>query len=337
MHFQLYAAALFIAASTAAAVRAGEPRTAIVDAPVRGHIHPSICKAQDGTLVVVFQGSNVLLCSRSQDGGSSWQPPRRIAATARRPDSIRATKKFEIYPGTADVLADGRSLVTWNYIADDKAADGYYERALLYTTSSDQGRTWSPQQLIGPVDGKHLGAVRHNVLPWSDGRWLLPLRTGPPRLFAPKSDGLEVFPLVGPDKKQHEFQQIIRVADGALLAMGPILLRSTDDGRSWRQIDNFPAAAKSRDNLEGRYLTALSGGGVLVTWGVGRDNHGLRFNLSPDGGKTWNRKTVHLLPKTSVAARYYSARTIQLDNENVGTVFMNSGGVFFLKVGLDRL
>src|SRR5262245_2832513 len=33
-----------------------------------------------------------------------------------------------------------RLLVTCNYIADDKTKDGYYERALLYTLSSDQGR-----------------------------------------------------------------------------------------------------------------------------------------------------------------------------------------------------
>ena len=38
-------------------------------------------------------------------------------------------------------------------VADGKAKDGYYERALLYTPSSDQGRTWSEQQLIGPVEG----------------------------------------------------------------------------------------------------------------------------------------------------------------------------------------
>jgi hypothetical protein len=38
-----------------------------------------------------------------------------------------------------------------------------------------------------------------------------------------------------------------------------------------------------------------------------------------------------------VTARYYSARTIQLDEGHVGTVFMNRQGVHFLKVNLDRV
>jgi len=315
----------------------GRP-VAIVDAPQSGHIHPSICRTKSGTLVVVYRGTDVMMRTRSTDGGQTWEKPRPIATTSRRPDVIRKVKKFEVYPGTADTLPDGRVLVTWNYIADDKANDGYYERALLSTQSKDEGRTWSEQRLIGPVDGKHLGAVRHNVLPWSNGRWLLPLRVGPPRLLDPKTGQLEVFPLIGPDRKQHEFQQVVRTDSGTLLAMGPVLLRSTDRGRNWTAVKNFPAVPDARDNAEGRFLTTLSDGRVLVTWGVGNQNKGLRYNLSADDGATWSSdRTVILLPNTDVTARYYSARTVQLDGKHVGSVFMNSRGVHFLKVALDRL
>ncbi|MCA9023419.1 MAG: exo-alpha-sialidase, partial [Planctomycetaceae bacterium] len=150
--------------------RAEEKPVSILARKIGGHIHPSICRAGDGTLIVVFKGENVLLCSRSGDQGASWSTPEPISTSAKRPAVIREVQKFEVYPGTVDALPDGRILVTWNYIADDKAKDGYYERALLYSLSDDQGRTWSEQRLIGPVDGKHLGAVRHNVLPWSEGR-----------------------------------------------------------------------------------------------------------------------------------------------------------------------
>ena len=310
----------------------------ILAARIGGHIHPSICRTQDGTLVVVYKGANVLMCSRSTDAGQTWSKSEPIATSAKRPDVVRKVRKFEVYPGTADTLPDGRVLVTWNYIADDKANDGYYERALLYSISSDQGRTWTGQKLIGPVDGKHLGAVRHNVLPWSDGRWLLPLRVGPPRLFDSATGELVVFPLVGPDGKQHEFQQISRTVTGSLLAMGLVLLHSNDKSLSWSSIEGFPAIPDKRDNAEGRYLTTLTDGRVLVTWGVGNDNKGLRYNLSSDDGQTWDgTRTVILLPETSIAARYYSARTIQLDDEHVGTVFMNRDGVHFLKVHLNRL
>ncbi len=50
------------------------------------------------------------------------------ASPLRADEAVRAVKVFEVYPGTADTLPDGRVLVTWNYIADDKAKDGYYER-----------------------------------------------------------------------------------------------------------------------------------------------------------------------------------------------------------------
>jgi predicted esterase len=317
---------------------AEEQAVTIADGPISGHIHPSICRTVEGTLVVVYRGTDILMCSRSMNDGETWSTPVPIATSAKRPDGIREVKKFEIYPGTVDTLPDKRLLLTWNYIADDKATDGYYERALLYSLSSDQGLTWSDQKLIGPIDGKHLGAVRHNVLPWSEGRWLLPLRSGPPRLFDPETGKLTVFPIIGPDGKQHEFQQIVRTAKGSLLAMGPVLLNSQDKGKTWTTIENFPAVPDKRDNAEGRYLTTLSDGRVLVTWGIGQDNKGLRYHLSADGDKTWDKdRTVILLPDTNVAARYYSARTVQLDDRHVGTVFMNRDGIHFLKVNLDRL
>ncbi len=331
---------VIIAAGCLLTLRTDGSRVMAEDAPVlvgssaTGHVHPSICRTKDGTLIVVFKGANVLMCSRSADGGQTWEKPETIATSAKRPEVIREVKIFEVYPGTADVLPDDRVLVTWNYIADDPGR--LYERALLYSISSDQGRTWSEQALIGPVDGKHLGAVRHNVLLWTDGRWLLPLRAGPPRLFDPKTGEFTAFTLTGPDNKQHAFQQIVRTVKWTLLAMGPVMLRSTDDGRSWTTVEAF-RAVPDIDTAEGRYLTVLTDGRVLVTFGVGTANKGLSYNVSADDGLTWNNDhTVVLLPERNIAARYYSARTVQLDDHHAGTVFV-SGGVYFLKVSLDRV
>jgi hypothetical protein len=109
------------------------PVTVASSPKAAGHIHPSICRAKDGTLIIVYKGPQVLMRARSTDGGKTWEQPEAIATSAKRPDVIREVKVFEVCPGTADMLPDGRLIVTWNYIADDKAKDGYYERALLYT------------------------------------------------------------------------------------------------------------------------------------------------------------------------------------------------------------
>lgn len=265
----------------------GEEQPVTIATGTSGHVHPSICRTKDGTLVVVYKRGQALLRTRSTDGGTTWETPAPIPTSAKRPDVIREVKTFEVYPGTADTLPDDRILVTWNYIADDKAKDGYYERALLYSLSADQGQTWSEQGLIGPVEGKHLGAVRHNVLPWTHGRWLLPLRGAPPRLFDPMSGESQVFPLLAPDGKQHAFQQIVRTAKGTLLAMGPVMLRSTDEGGTWKLVEGF-RSVPDIDTAEGRYLTTLADGRVLVTFGVGHDNKGLHYNVSADDGVTWN-------------------------------------------------
>src|SRR6266511_538166 len=80
------------------------PVTVAASPKAGGHVHPSICRAKDGTLVVVYKGPQVLMRARSTDGGKTWEQPEAIATTAKRPDVIRATKTFEVYPGTADAL-----------------------------------------------------------------------------------------------------------------------------------------------------------------------------------------------------------------------------------------
>lgn len=60
-------------------LKADDRPVVIVDAPVSGHIHPSICRTMDGTLIVVFKGTIVLMWARSTDGGQSWEWPVPIA------------------------------------------------------------------------------------------------------------------------------------------------------------------------------------------------------------------------------------------------------------------
>src|SRR6266404_1737076 len=121
-HFASFVVALGIGCGSLAFL-VGNGLAQAEDAPVTvasspkagGHIHPSICRAKDGTLIVVYKGPQVLMRARSTDGGKTWEQPETIATSAKRPEVIRETKTFEVYPGTADALPDGRLLVTWNY------------------------------------------------------------------------------------------------------------------------------------------------------------------------------------------------------------------------------
>ena len=131
MALMVSARALAVVLTCAPLTFADQP-VAVLDAAISGHVHPSICQTPNGVLVVVYRGNEVLMCASSTDGGQTWTTPVAIATTTKRPDSIREKiTRFEIYPGTADTLPDGRVLVTWNYIADAKDVDEYYERALL--------------------------------------------------------------------------------------------------------------------------------------------------------------------------------------------------------------
>ena len=69
-----------------------------------------------------------------------------------------------------------------------------------------------------------------------------------------------------PSEKPISFRQIVRTPKGTLLAMGPQMLRSTDEGKSWKVVPGM-RAVPDVDTEEGRYLTTLSDGRVLVTFG----------------------------------------------------------------------
>ena len=379
-------------ASGAAGPRDDPTPVSILSAEIGGHVHPSICRADDGALVVAYaqmlddsNGQDVLMCSRSENTGATWSTPVQIAATRKHPGpSLRDTGTFEIYPGTINTLPDGRILLTWQYIATGDPE--YKEGALCSCISGDAGRTWGPLKVItdpaDPPDPKatdsrkrHLGAMRHGVLPWPDGRWLLPLRDPPadfspwgPRLYDEKTGAVERYaPLTrGGEGARPEvngpIKQVVRTADGSLLAMsagGPYTPKGDTveglapvlhyDGTSWTLVEGFPAGMEpppgtaladwdDDGDREGRFLTPLSDGRVVVTWVYAHDPMGIHYNVSSSGGKVWDaQKTVTMLKDTPVIGRYYSPRTVQLDAGTLGTVFMNRHGVHYVTVSLDGI
>jgi hypothetical protein len=304
----------------------------IVQGRLSGHVHPSLARTKDGTLVVVFQGKGVLMRSRLKKGAENWEAARPIPGTDWRPPYIPKTPHVEIYPCSLDRLPDDRLLVTWNYIGADKAKD-YYARPLVASLSADAGLTWSKPVILGPFGKIDLGAMRHSMLPLTKSRWLLPLRKIAPVVFDEKTKKLEPFPIKTADGKSHVAVQIIRTTKGTLLAMAPDLMRSTDGGQLWQRVPKFPGIAKG-DNAQGRYLTPLDDGRVVLTWGVGTDNKGIRYNVTADDGQTWGA-TRHVLKENDVTARYGSPRTVQLGKNKIGTVYFNRFGLYLIRVTLN--
>ena len=304
----------------------------IVQGSLSGHVHPSLARTKDGTLVVVFQGKGMLMRSRLKPGAENWEAARLIPGTDWRPAYIPKTPHVEIYPCSLDRLPDDRLLVTWNYIGADKAKD-YYARPLVASLSADAGLTWSKPVILGPFENKDLGAMRHSMLPLTKSRWLLPLRQIAPVVFHEETRTLTPFPIKTADGKSHVAVQIIRTAKGTLLAMAPDLLRSTDGGKLWQRVPKFPGIAKG-DNAQGRFLTPLDDGRVVLTWGVGTDNKGIRYNVLADDGQTWGA-TQHVLKENDVTARYGSPRTVQLGKNKIGTVYFNRFGLYLIRVTLN--
>ena len=306
----------------------------IVQGKLSGHVHPSLARTAQDTLVVTFQGKGVILCSRLNPRAENWSAAKPIPGSERRPSYIPKTPHVEIYPCSLDRLPDDRLLATWNYIGADNAKK-FYARPLIASLSTDAGRTWSKSFIIGPFgnDSKtDLGAMRHSMLPLAKDRWLLPLREVAPVVFHEKSKRLVPFP-IKIASKSHMAVQIIRTAKGTLLAMAPDLLRSTDSGKTWATVSKFPGIAAG-DNAQGRFLTALDDGRVVLTWGKDRDNKGIRYNVSRDDGRTWGT-TRHVLPANDVTARYGSPRTVQLGKNQIATVYFNRFGLYLIRVTLD--
>ena len=215
-------------------------------------------------------------------------------------------------------------LVSFRTPADEQPAPSSGDSAVVaapapQASSGTSGSTGSTDSTGDAATGSAQGASQTIDGPVVDTRY------GPVQVEI-TVDGSQVTGVVAlqlPDGDRRSYQQIIRTRQGTLLAMGIVMHRSTDEGKTWQLVEGF-RTPKDGDYAEGRYLTVLSDGRLLVTWGVGtNDNSGLYYNFSDDDGLTWNNDhTAVLFPQMRIAARYYSGRTVQIDEGHVGTVFL---------------
>jgi len=291
-----------------------------VETGVSGHIHPALCITSKGTLVAVFCKAEYkpYLITRSTDGGRTWSQP------ALFPHTI----KDSIYPGSLTTLSDGRLVHAWNVWFT--LADAAKSRHAAFSISSDDGITWSaPRSLAKNKDPKVHSVIRHPILEVSPDSWLLPLadRTV---LYHPATGEETPFG----DATSHGLVPVVRTPAGTLVSGAG--KRSTDGGKTWRQINPFPDVSTQGWRHE---LVALKNGWLLASQilgpGVGGDR--INFIVSRDDGKSWDmdHPVEFYNPGRPIGGRA-CPRTVEMDQQTLGTIFYDTSekqpggsGVFF--------
>lgn len=323
----------------------------VPEAPVRvgtvidGHVHPSLCVARNGDVLAVYNqqggGGKELLLSRSNDGGRTW--------SAAKP--IPGIDHCSIYPGSLTTLSTGRIVLQWScYHSEGEKL----WRQPHYCTSDDDGRTWSEVREIPLPDLTNYSCLRHPLLELAPNRWVLPLydRT---IVFDPATSRIEPFG----DGRRHGLVPIVKTRAGAILSGAPVAnsgmpistpvnlvrgLRSVDQGRTWQALHALPTFG-----VAGYDLTVLRNGWIVLTsivYGVGQDGEwAYQVSVSRDDGRTWemDRAVTVYNPGRRIAGRGWP-RTVQLDNETLGTLFYDldanqagGPGVFFVRTPIRAL
>jgi hypothetical protein len=292
--------------------------------PVNGHIHPSLCRAQSGALVVTYGHVNHcdLRITRSLDGGQTWSPA----------EPFLHTIKKTYYPGSLTTLADGRLVHAWNRWSGE--TNESEPRSVIYSISSDDGVTWSEPQPF-PRDPQVRSVIRHPLVELSRNRWLIALddRTMVFDHISGKGDSFG-------DGRLHGLVPIVRTPRGTFVSGAG--LRSTDEGRTWQQINKFPNLKEQGWRHE---MVCLSNGWLLASeiLGPGFGGEAIRYVISIDDGATWDRTFEYYRPNRPIGGRA-CPRTVELDKQTIGVIFYDidpnqdgGPGLFFLRIPLAKL
>jgi hypothetical protein len=223
--------------------------------------------------------------SRSTDGGRTWSDPVKLPYRDRPwlgfDESFELGGKYETSPMNGTIYLSGMNTMQ----SRDAIPDG---RAMVFSRSRDQGKTWEPGTLFTHDDGGPDPSV--------------PIAMGHINGILVSRGGTIVMPYWG----------FAHVSDTASLGLpagvvaGRIrILASDDGGKSFAAIRNGPLSYYNR--------TAFTGGGGMgdrsaidistgkfkdriyiayAEWDIYSKRHIVRLAYSSDFGKTWNTTTV---------------------------------------------
>ncbi|MBY0525778.1 MAG: glycoside hydrolase [Gemmataceae bacterium] len=305
---------------------AAEPTPVRIAGDVSGHIHPAVCVAKSGAIVVVYSKSDFkdLRLSRSADGGKTWSEP----------VAVPPTEKLSLYPGSLTTLRDGRIVHAWNtWYKNDKDAKS---RFVQFAVSSDEGKTWSEAKSL-PKNPDAESIIRHPFVERRPSEWLFSL-SDKTVVYDPKTEKATPFG----DGRTHGLVPVVRTPKGTYVSGSGV--RSTDEGKSWDKVAPFP---KIGDNGWRFDLATLSNGWLVASEVLGTGVGGDRWRLvvSHDDGKSWDfdRAVEYYNPGRPIGGRA-CPRAVSLDRDTLGIVFYDvdpkqtgGPGVFFLRVPMTKL
>eukprot|EP00913_Durusdinium_trenchii_P028363 g26591.t1 len=150
-------------------------------------------------------------------------------------------------------------------------------------------------------------------------------------VFDPKTEESEPFG----DGKVHGLVPIVQTPSGTFVSGAG--LRSTDRGKSWKKISDFPDI-----HSQGwRHEMVSLGGGIVVAsqiLGPGFGGERIRYVISRDDGVNWDDAFEYYNPGRAINGRA-CPRTIRLDKQTIGVVFYDidkkqpgGPGLFFMRI-----
>ncbi len=285
-------------------LHANDHRPIKIAEPLSGHIHPSICMSKAGTLIVTFGRVNHrdLRILRSHDAGKTWS----------HPEPFQHTTTTTHYPGSLTALSDGRIVHCWNRWEGD--SDEKEPRRVLFSTSSDEGVTWTAPQSL-PYSPERRSVIRHPLVEITPSRWLCPLDDATLDFDA---TSLKAAPWG--DGRNHGLVPIVRTPKGTHISGAG--LRSTDSGTTWLPIEGFPDIKSQGWRHE---LVCLSDGLLLASeiTGPGFGGEKIAYRVSADDGLTWSRRFVYHDPGRAIGGRA-CPRTVEIDKTTIGVVFYDT-------------
>ncbi len=304
--------------------RGAELQLVRIAVPVNGHIHPALCCAPSGTLVVTYGRVNHrdLRITRSPDGGATWSEPQPFVHTIDK----------TYYPGSLTTLRDGRLLHAWNRWSEE--TNEREPRHVVFSLSEDEGVTWSTPRTL-PSQPPATSVVRHPIVELSPQRWLFTLSDAT-LVYHPETAASESFG----DGRSHGLVPIVQTPRGTVISGAG--LRSIDGGQTWSQIDGFPNLKEQGWRHE---MVCLTNGWLLASeiLGPGFGGERIRYVISRDDGLTWDQHFEYYNPGRAINGRA-CPRTVQLDDETIGVVFYDIAadqpggpGLFFLRIPVAAL